>query len=256
MGIYTNQRTRLIVTSNNPQALKAFLLAAGHGTRLRPLTEHVPKCLLPIRGIPLLGIWLEVCAKAGIDSVLINVHAHADAVKRFLGEQQLRVSVEIIEEHELLGSAGTISANRSWIAGESNFFILYGDVLTNADLRALRDHHEQVGQIATLGLYRVPDPCRCGVVTMNEAGIITDFQEKPAVPAGNLVFSGIMIVRTEFLNSLPPGTPTDIGYHVLPRLVGKMAGYEVFDYLKDIGTVQAYEEVQQNWPGLETEQRC
>src|SRR5215469_8091130 len=112
MDVYTDQRTGLVISPNNPQALKAFLLAAGHGTRLRPLTEHVPKCLLPIRGIPLLGIWLEVCAKASIDSVLINVHAHADAVKRFLGEQQLPVSVEIIEEHELLGSAGTISANR------------------------------------------------------------------------------------------------------------------------------------------------
>jgi|SRR5215469_15098293 len=236
--------------------MKAFLLAAGRGTRLRPLTNTVPKCLLPIRGTPLLAIWLELCAQAGIDSVLINVHAHANAVKQFLGSRRLPVSIEIVEEDELLGSAGTIAANRSWITGEPNFFILYGDVLTNADLKSLQCYHDHNHEVATLGLYRVSDPSRCGVVTLNEAGIITNFEEKPAMPVSNLVFSGIMIARNEFMNWLPNAVPADIGYHVLPQLTGRIAGYELRDYVKDIGTVQTYEEVQQNWPGLQQEQRC
>jgi mannose-1-phosphate guanylyltransferase len=236
--------------------MKAFLLAAGLGTRLKPLTDTIPKCLLPIRGTPLLAIWLDLCAQAGIDSVLINVHAHSDAVKQFLATRRLPVFAEIVEEDKLLGSAGTIAANRSWITGEPDFFILYGDVLTNADLRLLWHYHYRNDQVATLGLYRVPDPSRCGVVTLSEAGVITKFEEKPAVPTSNLVFSGIMIARAEFVNWLPNETPADIGYHVLPRLAGRMAGYEIVDYLKDIGTVQTYHEVQQRWPGLKQEQRC
>lgn len=236
--------------------MKAFLLAAGLGSRLRPLTDSTPKCLLPIRGVPLLAIWLELCAQAGITSVLINVHAHADTVKKFLCSRRFPVSVEIAEEANLLGSAGTVAENRAWVEGERDFFILYGDVLTNVDLRGIRRHHDRCRQLATLGLYRVPNPSCCGVVKVDNASVITEFEEKPAHPASNLVFAGVMVARAEFVNIIPKRIPADIGYHVLPSLTGRMAGYEIKNYLKDIGTLEAYEQVQQNWPGLEQEQRC
>src|SRR5579859_4895247 len=88
--------------------LKAFLLAAGHGTRLRPLTDQTPKCLLPIGGKPILQIWLEKCREFGISQVLVNIHAHADMVREFLAHYHNGVDVQLVEEPELLGSAGTL----------------------------------------------------------------------------------------------------------------------------------------------------
>ena len=77
--------------------MKAFLLAAGHGTRLRPITDNIPKCLVPIRGTPLLSIWLQLCKQFGIDEVLINVHAHASSVREFLQQRGNGIRAELIE---------------------------------------------------------------------------------------------------------------------------------------------------------------
>lgn len=230
--------------------MKAFLLAAGLGTRLRPLTENTPKCLLPIRGRPLLSIWLELCVRAGIDSILINLHAHTHSVRDFLQGCDVPIHIEIAEEPLLLGSAGTLAANRSWVKCDREFFVLYGDVLTNVDLRTLYRYHQKSGKTATLALNRVPDPSRCGVVTLDATGTVTEFQEKPETPPSNLVFSGIMLANSELLDFLPDHVPADLGYDVLPQLPGRMAGFEITDYLSDIGTIHTYLDAQQTWPGL------
>src|SRR5579864_4332114 len=115
--------------------MKAFILAAGNGTRLRPYTDSIPKCLLPIQSVPLLEIWLNNCRAAGISEVLINAHAHPEAIREFAMTQGTGVSIYIAEESQLLGSAGTLAENWRFVAGEKAFFILYGDVLTNIDLR-------------------------------------------------------------------------------------------------------------------------
>jgi mannose-1-phosphate guanylyltransferase len=102
--------------------MKAFLLAAGNGTRLRPLTDNVPKCLLPIQDVPLLEIWLRNCKAAGITDVLVNTRAHTEAIRKFAAEQKTGVRIRIAEEPELLGSAGTLAENREFVAGEESFF--------------------------------------------------------------------------------------------------------------------------------------
>src|SRR5438270_7183346 len=146
--------------------MKAFLLAAGNGTRLRPLTNNVPKCLLPIQGVPLLEIWLNNCRAAGITDVVVNVHAHAEAVKKFAVAQKSGLKVSIVEEPQLLGSAGTLAENRAFVAGEEAFFVLYGDVLTNVNLRRMLEFHRRKNLSATLGIYQAPNPTRCGIVTV------------------------------------------------------------------------------------------
>ena len=113
--------------------MKAFLLAAGHGTRLRPLTDRIPKCLVPIRGVSMLEIWFEVCRRAGIDQILINLHAHVDSVRRALPQWSHGLHVQVAEEPVLLGSAGTLVANRDWVANEPCFWVLYADVLTKCE---------------------------------------------------------------------------------------------------------------------------
>jgi mannose-1-phosphate guanylyltransferase len=230
--------------------MKAFILAAGNGTRLRPLTDSVPKCLLPIRGVPLLEIWLNNCRAAGIDDVLVNAHAHAEAVKQFVATQKSGVRVSIVEEPQLLGSAGTLAENRAFVAGEDAFFILYSDVLTNVDMQRMRAFHQQKNLAATLGIYQVPDPTRCGIVTVDVHNVIQEFVEKPERPASNWAFSGVMIARQKIFDLLPDQRPADIGFDVLPKMVGKMAAYAISEYLIDIGTVANYQIAQQSWPGL------
>jgi mannose-1-phosphate guanylyltransferase len=229
--------------------MKAFLLAAGHGTRLRPLTDNVPKCLLPIQGVPLLEIWLNNCRSAGITEVLINTHAHAEAIRKFAAEQKTGVRMCIAEEPELLGSAGTLAKNRKFIAGEEAFFVLYADVLTNVNLSRMLAFHREKQLAATLGIYQVPDPARCGIVTMDDKAVISDFVEKPAHPASNWAFAGVMVTGPAFFDFLPDQRPCDIGFDVLPKMIGKMAAYRISEYLLDIGTISNYQHAQQSWPG-------
>jgi mannose-1-phosphate guanylyltransferase len=231
--------------------LKAFLLAAGHGTRLKPLTDRTPKCLVPIRGVPMLEIWLQVCLRAGIDEVLVNLHAHADMVRAALKHQKIGVAVHISEEANLLGSAGTLRANCAWVAGEPNFWILYADVLTTADLSKMASFHSKCRAIATLGLYQVEDPSRCGIVSFDDDFVVREFVEKPPQPKSNWAFSGLMIATPELLERIPARLPVDLGFDVLPRLVGQMAAYPIDDYLIDIGTMENYQTAQNTWPGLQ-----
>jgi mannose-1-phosphate guanylyltransferase len=231
--------------------MKAFLLAGGNGTRLRPLTDSVPKCLVPIRGIPLLDIWLDLCALSGISDVLINIHAHTKLIEQHLSRTQPPVNVRLIREGSLLGSAGTIAANRDWIGTDGAFWVLYSDVLTTMDLRRMGEFHRHNEDIATLGLYRVPDPSRCGVALTDEEGLITEFEEKPEAPRGDWVFSGIMAASPKLFDAIPRSVPADISFHVLPRLLGKMRAYLIHDYLLDIGTLFNYRQAQTSWPGYE-----
>lgn len=230
--------------------MKAFILAAGNGTRLRPLTEHTPKCLLPIKGRPLLGIWLENCKRAGISDVLVNAHAHADQVRDFAGRQTSGVRVHLAEEQELLGSAGTLAENQSFVAGENEFFVLYGDVLTNADLMDLLEFHRERGSAATLGVYEVPDPKRCGIVELDQHGMVRSFVEKPEQPRSNLAFAGLMVCGQGIFDIIPENRPADIGFDVLPKLVGRMSATKFCGYLQDIGTMENYRAAQAEWPGL------
>ena len=230
--------------------MKAFLLAAGNGTRLRPLTDTIPKCLVPIRGKPMLNIWLELCARVGIDEVLINLHHRADAVREFLQSVSLPVTVQVVEEPELLGSAGTVAANRSWVEAEREFWVFYAEVLTAVDLSAMLGFHRARGKDATLGVYEVDEPSRCGIVETDADGTVRQFVEKPKHPIGNLAFSGLMVAGPALLDAIPATVPADLGYDVFPGLATRMAAYPIREYLLDVGTLRNYEQAQATWPGI------
>jgi len=229
--------------------MKAFLLAAGHGTRLRPHTDLLPKCLLPIRGVPMLEIWLALCRQNGISEVLVNTHAHSAAVVDFLKTWRDGLKVHVVEETELFGSAGTLRENRNWIGRENKFWVFYADVLTCADLSSMLRLHSP-STAATIGTYSVPDPKRCGIVELDDTGIVTSFVEKPSEPRSNLAFAGIMIATQQLLDAIPEKRGADIAFDVLPLLTLKMRAYQISDYLLDIGTQENYEYAQTSWPGL------
>ncbi len=230
--------------------MKAFLLAAGVGSRLRPLTDTIPKCLVPIRGEPLLGIWFKLLEKFGITKVLVNAHANVVQVRQFLRGRFPNHQVTVAEEPELLGSAGTLAANQGWVGSDPTFFVLYADVLTNTDLEKMLRFHGCHPSAATLGVYRVPDPSRCGIAVVDPSGRIERFVEKPAEPPGNLAFSGILIGTQKLLEVIPAKRPADIGFDVLPRLAGRMFAYPIPEFLLDIGTMENYQQAQLDWPGI------
>ena len=230
--------------------MKAFLLAAGHGTRLRPLTDQVPKCLLPVRGVPLLAIWLEICRLYGVDEVLVNLHSRPQMVRDFLANSNIDIRVRLFEEPTLLGTAGTLRANRAWVASESSFWVFYADILTTANLARMADFHRERDGVATLGVCKVPDPSRSGIAVVDEQGVVRQFIEKPEKPPCNLAFGGILLARLDLLDSIPQQGPADLGFDVLPRLVGRMFAYLITDFHLDIGTPESYAAAQTAWPGL------
>lgn len=208
--------------------------------------------MVPVHGVPLLGIWLELLRRHGINEILVNTHTHSTTVRDFLARNSSGLSVRTCEEPELLGSAGTLAANREWLQQEPFFWIFYADVLTNARLDRMRAFHKQHPSAATLGLYHVPDPERCGIAVTDNEGRITDFVEKPSNPKSHLAFSGLLIGTPTLLDAIPTQFPSDLGFDVLPRLISQMFGYAIPEYLIDIGTMENYLLAQENWPGIET----
>jgi mannose-1-phosphate guanylyltransferase len=241
--------------------MKAFLMAAGKGTRLKPYTERHPKCLIPINGRPLLELWIDLLEYHGVNEVLINTHHHADQVETFLKSHQPKTKVGLnwVYESRLLGSAGTIWHNRNFVGGQKAFIIAYADNLTNLNLTKMIDFHSHIssmGGALTMGLMRAPDPKACGIATMDAKGKIVHFIEKPEHPASDLANSGVYIAGQRIFDiprpsiSAPNGV-FDLGHDLLPNLVGRMYGFPIKDYLRDIGTPEAYQMALQEWSQIQ-----
>lgn len=230
---------------------RAFLLAGGRGERLRPLTLSVPKCLVPINGTPLLGIWLDLLEQQGLQEVLLNVSHHAEQVRAFLKGRPRGPRVHLVVEDSPAGNAGTVAANRWFVDRTETFWIFYADNLTDLRLDPMRAAHSRHAGVLTMGLFRAPDPRAAGVVTTDETGLIVDFMEKPAKPRGNLANAGVYLARTTLFDHLPQGGGVmDFGHDVFPRLVGKMYGYVIDDFLMDVGTPAALSRAAEAWARL------
>lgn len=236
---------------------KAFLLAAGKGTRLRPLTDTVPKCLVPINGVPLLEIWIRQLEAAGISEVLINTHHLSDQVETFVSRMARETTLSLATVHEatLLGSGGTVWHNRDFVADADAFFVVYADNLTPlrlADMAAAHKQYRRRGGLLTMGLFHAANPSACGIAQLDSCGKILSFIEKPLHPTGDLANGGIYVADRSIFDHFPvppgDGGVLDFGHHVLPRLVGNLYGYEIGCYFRDIGTPESYQAAQQEWP--------
>jgi mannose-1-phosphate guanylyltransferase len=227
--------------------MKAFLLAAGLGTRMRPLTDVTPKCMLPIDGRPMLDIWLDEFHRAGVDEVLVNVHFLADVVRRHVEGRDEPPDVLTFFEPELLGSAGTLAANRDWIADEEFFLACNADNLTDFELRTLIESHRSGDTVATLTLFHAPDPTACGIVELDADGRVVGFTEKPSRPRSDLANAGIYAFHPSVLDDIGGEPPLDIGFDMLPSLVGRAGTVEITGYFRDIGTTEAYRLAQEEW---------
>ena len=229
--------------------MKAFLLAAGLGTRLRPITDTVPKCMVEVGGRPMLDIWLDALAKAGVDEVLVNTHHLPAVVEAHVAGRSGAPAVRLSHEPVLLGSAGTLLANRDFVAGEDMFLVVYADNLTDFDLARLVEAHRSGGMLATLSVFRAPRPSECGIVDVRD-GRVVGFVEKPASPPGDLANAGMYAFSPRVLDEIPEPLPRDIGFDLLPRLVGRAGVVTVGAGLfLDIGTPAALERARSVWRG-------
>jgi mannose-1-phosphate guanylyltransferase len=226
--------------------VKAFVLAAGLGTRLKPLTDRIPKCLVPITGRPLLDYWVDNLANAGVTEARINTHAHADQVRAYIADvnQSCRLMLTEFHEPSLLGSAGTISANSSFAEDASEIIIVYADNLSEVNLEELLAFHRSHSDPFTILLNRVANPRACGIVEIDSEGRVLSFEEKPQHPRGDLANAGIYIVSPEVYREMAAMGAFDLGTDVLPRFIGRMRGCQFDGYHRDIGTHEALAEAQ------------
>lgn len=228
--------------------MKAFLLAAGVGSRLRPLTDTVPKCMVTIDGRPMLDIWLDALDRAGVDEVLVNLHHLPHVVSGYLAAWAGPPRVRTFMEPELLGSAGTLVANREWIGRDESFLVCYADNLTDFDLCSLMEAHHSYGSVATLAVFHSKQPSAGGVVELDDTGRIVGFTEKPSHPVSDLTNAGMYAFHPRVLDEIDAAPPQDIGYDLLPRLVGRARAVPVEGYFRDIGTIDSYRRACEEWP--------
>lgn len=216
-------------------------MAGGLGLRLRPITDRVPKCLVPIAGRPLLDYWFDLFAAAGIRDILINSHHLPAPLRDYIGEVNRRGAFSVAEAYEpvLLGSAGTLTANRDWVGRNERCLIIYADNLSNVDLAAMLRFHAGHDDPVTMMLFRASHPEKCGIADLDEAGRIIDFVEKPERPKSNLANAGLYIVDSNAYHEMADMKRFDLGFEVLPAFVGRMRGWPWEGYHRDIGTHEA-----------------
>ncbi|MGO8960362.1 MAG: NDP-sugar synthase [Streptosporangiaceae bacterium] len=228
--------------------MKAFLLAAGVGSRLRPITDTIPKCMVAIDGQTLLDIWLDAFDRAGVDEVVVNLHHLPDVVRHHIAARTGPPAVRTFFEPELLGSAGTLIANRGWVYGEELFLACYADNLTDFDLRSLVRAHREHDAVATLTVFHSERPWAGGVVEIDAVGRVIGFVEKPANPVSDLTNAGMYAFHPSVLDQIDGVPPKDIGFDLLPQLVGRARAVLVEGYFRDIGTADAYRRAREEWP--------
>lgn len=158
--------------------MKAFLLAAGKGKRLQPLTYHTPKCLVSIYGKPLIEYWFDLFELYGIDEILINTSHLSEKVGDYINSHSRDLNITLTYEETLLGSGGTIKKNRAFVEGDKSFYIFYADNLTNINLKKMLEFHNENKRDFTLAVFKVPNPHECGIVEMDEHLSIVSFKEK------------------------------------------------------------------------------
>lgn len=236
--------------------MKAMVLAAGEGTRLRPLTLNMPKPMVPVRERPALEYIVAWLSYHGIKQIAMNLHHCPDVIPDHFGDgSDFGVQLTYSRETKILGTAGGAKKLSAFL--DSPFVLVYGDVLTDLNLTDMLEAHANrpAGTRLTMSLYHVPNPTECGIVRLDESGRVREFVEKPEE---NQVFSdlasaGILIVEPKILDLVPEGTHFDFGNDVFPRLLADdvpVYGWVLPEtaYLLDIGSHEKHEFAQQTWP--------
>ena len=223
--------------------LRALLLAAGLGTRLRPITLKTPKCLVPISGEPLLGRWLHKLELAGCESVLVNTHYLSEQVEEFLSTWECStMSINYINEPKLLGTAGTLLANQGFFKNATGLLI-HADNAMAGNLKEFVVAHRQRQSCCELTMltFTTNSPSSCGIVEIDSRKIVQAFHEKIPKPPGNRANGALYAFEQDFLDklNLMKPIPSDFSTEVIPKLLGHIQTWQTHEPYLDIGTPES-----------------
>lgn len=212
--------------------MKAMLLAAGCGERLRPLTYRTPKCMLTFAGKPLLEHWIDKLSASGIRDLVINVSHLAEKVTGYFGSgDRWGVRIEYSREPALLGTAGAVRQMRP-VLGDARFLVIYADNQSDCGLREILDFHAPRRAVATMAVCRIEDPRSCGIVGLAEDGRITRFLEKPTPEQtfSHYINAGIYVLEPDIFEHIPADGTPDFSREVFPRMLRTDAPLYAFCY--------------------------
>jgi NDP-sugar pyrophosphorylase family protein len=227
-------------------SMKAIVLAAGYGTRLSPLSNYLPKPLIPILGKPLLGHILHKLNRSGITDIGVNLHHHADLVRQFIAAQDPGLRISLSYEPEILGVAGGIGAFREFLKDEPFFMLHNGDVLSTIPVDRLAVRYQEKRPLMAMVLHNHP---AYNNVSVAPDGTICDLRDtlRPAHVARKLAYTGIAFMDATVLDFIPAQGPADLipvcldiireGKHRIEALIVDGCAW------RDVGTVQSYFEV-------------
>jgi mannose-1-phosphate guanylyltransferase len=223
--------------------VRAFLLAAGVGNRLLPVTKYVPKCLVPINGKPLMSYWLDSLLKSGVNDILVNVHYLPQLVQQYIDKHPYKDRIRVVIEEKLLGTAGSVKKNNIYFQDE-DFLLIHADNLCFADLSKFISAHQNRpnGTVMTMMTFRTNSPETCGIVELDKKNICTGFQEKPTTPLSDLANAAVYIIGKEvvcYILSLK-NEFIDFSTEVIPHFMKKIYIWENSNYHRDIGNLESY----------------
>lgn len=212
--------------------MKAVILAAGKGMRLRPLTDAVPKVMIPANGKPILEYHLENLARAGIKDVFINLHFLPEAITKHFGDgAQWGVRIRYSYEPEILGTAGAVGKLGSLLQ-DGPFLVVYGDNYLEMDLSGFIEASEARGGIGTIAVFEKADVAGGGILELGKDDEVVRFKEKPALSEvfSHWVNAGLLFLRPDIFDHIPAGF-SDFGLDVIPSLLrkrGRLYAYRLF----------------------------
>ncbi len=223
--------------------MRVMIMAAGKGTRLRPVTDLLPKPMAPIVNRPALHHILRLLGRHGFREVVINLHHMPEVITGHFGDGACWVSIFTYSfEPELLGTAGGVKNNEDFL-GDGTFLVMSGDALTDIDLTGLVAAHRRYGSIATMAVKEVADPSLYGVVVTDDDDRVVGFQEKPTreEARSRLCNCGIYVFEPEIFSHIPAGEFDDFGSRVFPDLLRQRVPFHahtVGGYWSDVGNLQ------------------
>jgi len=226
--------------------VKAMVLAAGRGTRLRPLTNAIPKPMIPFAGKPMLEYVVRLLAQHGFDEIVINLYHLPEIIEEYFGDGSAwGVSIHYSLEEDLLGTAGAVRKVAEFF--DTPFLVYYGDNLTNFDLGEFWQTHQREGEIATIGLMPMDAPTTRGIIGLDKQNRIDRFIEKPKpeeVFDNYLVNCGTYAMEPELLERIPPDTVCDFSQHIFTDLLAEghpLVGHRMRGQLLSTDTPNRYQ---------------
>lgn len=225
--------------------MKAILLAAGFGKRLMPLTKSKPKCLVEIKGKPILDIWIEKLINSGIKKILINLHYKKELVTKHIYKNKYRKNIELSFENKLLGTARTLIKNYNFYKS-SEVMLIHADNYCLEDLNNfLRAHKKRPPNcLLTMMTFKTDNPKNCGILKLNNDGVVQKIFEKKKNAPGKIANGAVYILSRKFTLLLKNSSYTDFSTEVLPKFLGKIYTYQTYQPFLDIGTIKNFKKSQ------------